>query len=320
MKKIVLTGLAVMILALTGCQALGDKAEAVPGSDSGEAVASGGSGSMAEGTAGSGSEAEGTAGDGSGGAGKGESIPGSEEGTTVKLRLVEGGGSASLLLAGKNRGEVYSVSLGSNVPVYLDGRLADSSVLEDGMMLEVLFNSVLETYPAQLGGLSQIRAYSLGTEENPSGTYYDLCGLYLQVLNDLWDVDSGLNKDVRYVSVDLSQAPGGLTEAEKDAIAWSFAGQHGVEALTLTQEELAEEGYLTEVDTGAEYKVYQWEEGVLFSITPVEEAPDFNLSELKFDAEKWRGPLGAYCFVDCTAVWPEGGTWSGYEVDMEAVS
>ena len=48
MKKIVLTGLAVMILALTGCQALGDKAEAVPGSDSGEVVASGGSGSRAE--------------------------------------------------------------------------------------------------------------------------------------------------------------------------------------------------------------------------------------------------------------------------------
>ena len=95
----------VMILALTGCQALGDKAEAVPGSDSGEVVASGGSGSRAEGTTDSGSEAEGTAGDGSGGVGKGESIPGSEEGTTVKLRLVEGGGSESLLLAGKKHSE-----------------------------------------------------------------------------------------------------------------------------------------------------------------------------------------------------------------------
>lgn len=87
---------------------------------------------------------------------------------------------------------------------------------------------MLETYPAQLGGLSRIRAYSLGTEQNPGGTYYDLCGLYLQVLNDLWDADAGLNSKIQYVSVDLSQAPGGLTEAEKAAVAWRFAGQHGV--------------------------------------------------------------------------------------------
>ena len=44
------------------------------------------------------------------------------------------------------------------------------------------------------------------------------------------------------------------------------------------------------------------------------------LPVLFFDAEKWRSSLGAYCFYDCSAVWPEMGTWSGYQIGSEMIS
>ena len=42
--------------------------------------------------------------------------------------------------------------------------------------------------------------------------------------------------------------------------------------------------------------------------------------ERSFDAQKWRSPLGAYYFGDCSALWPELGSWSGYKVGHEAIS
>lgn len=72
--------------------------------------------------------------------------------------------------------------------VLLDSELADSTTLEDGMVIRVTWQdgSILETYPAQLSGVRSIEAWSLGSEQNPGGSYYDLCGFYLKVLDDLW--------------------------------------------------------------------------------------------------------------------------------------
>ena len=188
---------------------------------------------------------------------------------------------------------------------------------------------ILETWPAQFGSVSSIRVYSQGSAENPAGTTYDLCGLYLKVLSDLWSADAGLNDGVEYISVDLSQAPGDLTEGEKAAIAWIFAGQHGAQPLTLSYGELAAEGYLDEISLGGEdssmtagNKLYQWEDGLLFIIAATEpqEEETYSLPVVNFDAHKWRTPLGAYYFFDCTAVWPQLGSWSGYEVGSEMIS
>jgi len=60
-------------------------------------------------------------------------------------------------------------------------------------------------------------------KKQPHDTYFDLCGLYLQVLENLWAEDPSLHTGVTTISVDLSQAPGDLTEAEKEAIAYVFA-------------------------------------------------------------------------------------------------
>lgn len=254
---------------------------------------------------------------------------------TISLRIVDGAESGSLVLAGEHAGDVYTLGVG-DIPVYLDGKPADASALQDGMMAEIAFGGmVLETCPAQLGSVQSISVYSIGTEKNPGGSLYDLCGLYLKVLDDLWDADSGLNEGAVYVSVDLSDAPGGLTEGEKSAIAWIFACAYQVQDLQLTYEELAAQGYLTEVDMGGDVpkdlgaeaaedvpKLYHWEDGVLFSITADswEEDEVYSLPVVKFNAEKWRSPLGAYYFYHCSAVWPEFGTWSTYSVEAQMIS
>lgn len=242
----------------------------------------------------------------------------------LTLRIVDGAETGNLILAGEGAGEVYTLSV-EGVKILLDGVESAPALLEDGMLVEIQEpGAIMETFPAQFSQVGAIYAYGRGTEQNPMGTYYDLCGLYLQVLNDLWDVDSGLNGGAVYVSVDLSEAPGELTEGEKNAVAWIFAGEHGAEALTLTYQELAEQGYLSEYGEfgDEEHKAYEWADGVLFSITADESGGNevFSLPVLKFDAEKWRSPLGGYFFEDCKAVWSESGSWGSYSVGAEAIS
>lgn len=216
-----------------------------------------------------------------------------EEPTVLTCRIVDGAEDGNLLLAELGDGlyggtGVYRLN-GKDVAVTLDGEAAEPSVLEDGMVVEVSFNgSVLESFPAQFGEVYQIAGYSIGSEKNPAGTCYDLCGLYLQVLDDLWEKDKGLNENISLAGLDLSNAPGELTESEKAALAWRFG----------------------EMD------------GCLFSITPSEdhEGESYSLPTLFFNAAKWRSSLGAYGFYDCSAMWPQGGTWNGYQIGSEMIS
>lgn len=231
----------------------------------------------------------------------------------LTLKIVDGAQTGELVLAGQDKADVYTLSVG-DIPVYLDGEPADIGKLEDGMTAEISCGgAVEETWPAGLEGVSSISAYSLGSEKNPGGGTYDLCGLYLQVLGDLWETDEGLNGDIRYISVDLSQAPGGLTEGEREAVAWLFCCGHDAELLTLSYQELTEQGYCDQ---------YGWADGILFSITPHETEKEeiFSLPVIRFDAEKWRSGLGAYFFYDCSAVWPEFGSWSGYSVGSHMIA
>lgn len=248
------------------------------------------------------------------------------EPTLLRALIVDGAETGELVLAGeRDVRDVYLLNAAS-VPVLLDGERADSSALRGGMTVEIAFSGdIPASLPAELAGAGvvSVSAHSLGSPEEPGGTAYDLCGLYLQVLEDLWETDAGLNGGANYISVDLSGAPGGLSESAKFAVAWTFARRHGAEALTLGYDELLAQGYLSSAaPEDADWEAYRWEDGVLLRVAGREDAEDafYSLPVVRFDAEKWRSPLGAYYFHDCAAVWPEFGTWSGYTVGAEAIS
>lgn len=227
---------------------------------------------------------------------------------TMTLRVVGDGENGTLILAGET--EIYTLPL-DGLTLYLDGSSVSAAELESGMTAEVWYTGgVQETYPAQF---SQVVAVSLSREDDAR---YDLCGLYLQVLEDLWNKDAGLNGGAEIVSVDLSKAPGGLTAGEKAAIAYVFAQRHSVEGLTMTFDELREQGYLTgeKLENGS--TVYSFANGLLFTITP--EETQENGASVCFSAGKWRSPLGAYYFTKCTASRGDNG-WE-YTVGAELVS
>lgn len=254
-----------------------------------------------------------------------------EEPTVLTCRVVDGAEDGNLLLAELDEGlyggtGVYRLNV-KDVPVTLDGEAAEPSVLEDGMAVDVAFNGhVLESFPAQLGEVYSVSAWSRGRGRNGGGTMFDLCGLYLQVLDDLWKKDPALNGDVSQIALDLSQAPGELTEGEKLALVHRFGELHGVVAFAATFEELKEQGYLTSdplgdgAPEGAAF--VRWEDGCLFSITPSEdhEGESYSLPTLFFNAEKWRSSLGAYGFYDCSAGWGQVSTWNGYQIGSEMIS
>jgi hypothetical protein len=254
-----------------------------------------------------------------------------EEPTVLTCRVVDGAEDGNLLLAELDEGlyggtGVYRLNV-KDVPVTLDGEAAEPSVLEDGMAVDVAFNGhVLESFPAQLGEVYSVSAWSRGRGRNGGGTMFDLCGLYLQVLDDLWEKDKGLNENVSQIALDLSQAPGELTEGEKLALVHRFGELHGVEAFAATFEELEEQGYLTSEPLGdgaPEGAAFlHWEDGCLFSITPSEdhEGESYSLPTLFFNAEKWRSSLGAYGFYDCSAGWGQVSTWNGYQIGSEMIS
>ena len=151
-------------------------------------------------------------------------------------------------------------------------------------------------------------------------TREDVCALYLEVLDDLWNVDSGLNSEISQIGIDLSELSH-LTEAEKDTVMSEFASKHNLPYIVGTWEELCEHGF---IDKDNLY----WEDGLFFSIKTNEDA-EWNLPAIKdgdavpeltsFDAQKWRSGLGAYYFGQCTAQKNVDGKWS-YTVGQEAIA
>ena len=244
---------------------------------------------------------------------------------TETFRLVdagEGGQPALLAKADGAAGDVYTLDLFSVEDVTLEGVSEEEMALLDwapvaGALVEITWDgTVLESYPAQFGAVDSVRILEDG--------FNDLCRLYLDVLNDLWEVDPGLNDGITELGVDLSETS--LPESERSAVAYAFGMDHGLMPVEGTYQELVDQGYID----GEELF---WENGCVFSIRetqdkdplvfslpafgPGEEMPDYN--SVRFDAEKWRSGTGAYFFSDCTAVSADG-RWSVYTVGAEVIS
>ena len=221
-----------------------------------------------------------------------------------------------------NSADVYTLSL-RDVELTLDGNAFDRNEpgayqsfpdgTLTGALVEVACDLVLETYPGQLAGVTAVNLRSDGFD--------DLCALYLRVLNDLWAVDEGLNSAITMLSVDLSQT--GLSASEQAAVAWAFAGAHGIsDPLTLSYEELAAEGYLTGTEPDSD-GIPCWEDGCLFTIAEQEAENNGRGGTggtVIFDAQKWRSALGADFFTDCTASRDAKGHWGDYAIGGQAIS
>ena len=216
------------------------------------------------------------------------------------FRVVAGAESGNLVLArdGDTADQVYTLNT-KDLPL--------DRPVENGELINVYFETVLETFPAQFGGVTAVE-HTLTDRD-------DRCGLYLRVLEDLWAADPGLNTDLEELGVDFSGLTD-LSESEKSALAWVFGNAHGLTPVTGTLEELWEAGCLTPMTEPAEgyedsVALYCWENGCLFSLS--------GSAEEGFTARKWASGLGAYVFSDCTASRNADGTWS-YTVGAEAIA
>lgn len=173
-----------------------------------------------------------------------------------------GGTKRRLLLAEADGGTWAVYAADAAEKLWVNGkklRLSEPGAYADlpggtlaGALVEVAYNgNVLETFPAQLGGITAITVLSDGFD--------DRCALYRNVLEDLWTVDEGLNSHgMTYVGMDLSGTS--LSASERSALAWAFASEHGAELVEGTWDQLAEQGYI-------DREHLQWEDGCLFSIT-----------------------------------------------------
>ena len=218
------------------------------------------------------------------------------EGAVARCRIVDGAGDGALLLAEEGGSLMRLGTKNADFAVRVDGEEASTADLRDGMLVDIHFSGMVqETYP---GGYYQVTAL-----EGYTGELDDRCGLYLRVLEDLWEVDPGLNTGITQLGVDLSGVTD-LSGAEKAAVAWRFGELHGIVPLEGTWEELADGGYI-------DREKLCWEKGCLFTLS--------GSADGGFEAQKWAGGTGAYFFFDCTAEHESDGTWS-YKVGAEAIS
>ena len=135
--------------------------------------------------------------------------------------------------------------------------------------------------------------------------------LYLRVLDDLWEKNEGGNTGIKYVSIDLSDAPILLTRDKRAELVKRFAEEHGATGLELSRAELEQQNYI---------KGERWEDGVLFTVTTKpwdREERVYGGRAIKFDAEMWRSQKSCYTFRDCTAECGTREPWDSYYIGKE---
>ena len=235
----------------------------------------------------------------------------------LTCRIVDGAETGHLVLAehGDPGAGVYTLSLEQ-----LNFEFQSAKPLRNGQLINVHYGAFTEEWPMDFGGVTAI--------EIVGGGFDDRCVLYLDVLEDLWEVDSGLNGGVEVIGVDLSQTS--LSPSEQAAVGWIFAGRHGAEVVDGTLNELVEQGWITATPLSIsgsgtdlsepKHYFYEWENGCHFSITEQPMEGTYSLVPVTFDAQKWRSSLGAYWFCDCTAVQSALGEWSDYSIGSEVIS
>lgn len=203
----------------------------------------------------------------------------------------------SLLVCGLN--DRYSLYKAGHGPIRedVDGAVMEIADLKPGMIVELTWpGDVLESYPGQFC-YEKLRV----TEEKGSKELE----FYKRLLQDLAEVDPGLNEGMEQSFFDLSHVAS-LSENEKEGLAYIGGSYFGAMGITATQEELAELGVLDPVKG--------IEKGILITI---EETSNKD-NKLNCNARKYRSGTGAYYFQNVEAVF-EDGEWS-YTIGSHTIS
>ncbi len=121
----------------------------------------------------------------------------------------------------------------------------------------------------------------------------DKIGAYTTVIDKLYEEDSALNSNIKYIAIDTSLIVK-LSDEEKTELL-KHLENYGFIILDMTFEELNEEGYIKDL---------YFEEGILFQIKD----ESIKGNSITMDISKWRSGLGAIGY-DGAVVKYENGKW-----------
>lgn len=247
----------------------------------------------------------------------------------LACRVVDGAGEEALLATLPQEGDMYEgvfrLTAGEvsgrfwRDPVRGDdGRVRYSPAvfedIADGMLLYVVCDDVDQSeFPGVFVG---VRSAEIVDEQGNSpvqvqiepGRWFDLCGLYLRVLDDLWVAEPKPEYPAA-VAVDLSAAPGGLTEQERAALVWRFGQLRGVEAVEAELWDRPECPVFIFTISLPTWDVAEYPAAFTGSVPAGDRAERGDT--LYFSAS--RNGTAPVSFRDCAAHWTEGGGWTGYE-------
>ncbi|MDR1495577.1 MAG: hypothetical protein LBS67_01470, partial [Clostridiales Family XIII bacterium] len=180
-----------------------------------------------------------------------------------------------------------------------DGEPLDESSLKAGALIRVEYDLILDSYPGQVAP----RTVQVMGEGD------DMVGLYSAMLDEIWNMDKGLNPgEGELLAIDVEEVAN-LTGGEKDALVWLAGSRFKVYSMASTFEKLEEEGYIDGV-----LLQFKDENGMLIKIS----TSDVKEGSFKFRISKWVSGVGADWCDDCTAS-KKDGVWS-FEFGGFAVS
>lgn len=182
----------------------------------------------------------------------------------LELKICEINGSAAMGV-GTEPDSVYFFSCPPEI-------LFGTEELKPGMVVEVGFDGyVMEIWPMQ------INAESVVFKEQQTDYY----SLYLQILEDIYGADDGLNGGADFFGFDFTEIEQ-LSENEKSLLAWNFSSAHSAEPIMGTIQELMDDGTIDKENL-------YWEDGLHFTVkeTQVQDNAVF------YSVQKWKSGLGA---------------------------
>jgi len=128
---------------------------------------------------------------------------------------------------------------------------------------------------------------------------------YAEIFNIIWEIDKGLNSDVKYINIDTSTFED-FTEEDKAQLFNYLAKKYNATILDKTFQELENEGYIQNLT---------FIEGINFKVGKYIKNTE---NEISFEGSKWASGIGAIGFT--TKAEKINGTWKIIKCNMTWIS